>query len=66
MAERRVARFLLFTAPARGERKMYVASFRTIDDAIASGEKATSGAAYWQVVDKFSSGVVAEDMAHLG
>ena len=66
MAERRLRRFLLFTAPARGDRKLFVSSFGTIDDAIASAEKVTSGgASYWQVVDKISGGIVAEDMRHL-
>jgi hypothetical protein len=57
----------LFTAPARGERKMFIASFPTIDEAIAAAEKANNGGAlYWQVVDKVSNQIVAEDMAHLG
>ena len=67
MAERGLQRFLLFTAPARGERKMFVASFQTIDDALVRAEKVKTGAtAYWQVVDKISGAIVAEDMGHLG
>ena len=67
MPERGLQRFLLFTAPARGARKMFVASYRTIDEAVASVEKAKAGAApYWQVVERSTNQVVAEDMSHLG
>jgi len=67
MSERGLQRFLLFTAPARGARKLFVASFRTIDEAVASVENAKAGAgAYWQVVERSSNQVVAEDMSHLG
>ena len=67
MAERGLQRFLLFTAPARGDRKLFVASFQSIDDALVAAEKAKSPATkYWQVVDKISGAIVAEDMDHLG
>jgi hypothetical protein len=66
MADRGLSRFLLFTAPARGERKHFVASFRTIEEGIAQGEHAKSASTvYWQVVDKISNQIVAEDMDHL-
>jgi hypothetical protein len=45
---------------------MFIASFQAIDEAIASAEKVKAGGAlYWQVVDKSSNQIVAEDMAHL-
>lgn len=67
MAERGLQRFLVFTAPKRGERKAFIASFAVLDAAIAEAEKLKVGATtYWQVVDKISNQVVAEEMSHLG
>ncbi len=67
MAERGLQRFLLFTAPARGERKMFVASFPSIEAALVQAEIVKAGSTiYWQVVDKISGAIVAEDMDHLG
>ena len=55
-------RFLLFTTPATGGMKNYVASYDTREDAIGMAEKLKAQAALrWQVIDNLTSEVVAED-----
>ena len=55
-------RFLLFTMPATGGMKNYVASYETREDAIGMAEKLKAKAALrWQVIDNLTSEVVAED-----
>ena len=56
-----VKRFLLFTAPAAGESKQFVASFETREAGVSVAEKLEGdGRMRWQVIDGDSSKVVAE------
>ncbi len=56
-----IKRFLLFTAPAAGERKQYVASFDTREAAVDVAEKLEGGCLMrWELIDSDSTKVVAE------
>jgi hypothetical protein len=58
----KLRRFALFHAPSALERKQYVASFFSREEAMANGEKLkTDPAMRWQVIDNQTSEVVAED-----
>jgi len=58
----RIKKFLLFTAPAAGERKSFAGSFDTREDAIeAAGRIQDGGKAWWQVVETATAECVAED-----
>jgi hypothetical protein len=55
-------RFILFTAASRRNRKDFVASFSSREEAIAKAEiMKTDGTMRWQVFDNHISEVVAED-----
>jgi hypothetical protein len=56
-----VKRFLLFTAPAAGERKQFVASFETREAGVDVARKLECDRHMrWQVIDSDSTKVVAE------
>ncbi len=58
----RIKKFLLFTAPAAGERKNFVGSFETRDEAIeAAGKLKDGGGLWWQVIETATAECVAED-----
>lgn len=58
----RVKKFLLFTAPAAGERKNFAGSFETRDEAIeAAGRLKDRGGLWWQVIETATAECVAED-----
>ena len=58
----KLAQFVLFTAPAAQKRKAYVSSFESRAKAIEAGERLKIDPAMrWQVIDNFTSEVVAED-----
>ena len=61
MGNGRVRRFVLFTAPIRGARKKFVASFESREEAIVEGEKLKIySVSHWQVMDNSTSEVAAE------
>jgi hypothetical protein len=58
----KLRRFALFHAQNAFERKQYVASFMSREEAMAHGEQLKTGPAMrWQVIDNHTSEVVAED-----
>lgn len=58
----RIKKFLMFTAPAAGERKAYAGSFETRDDAIeAAGKLKERGGLWWQVIETATAECVAQD-----
>jgi len=58
----RIKKFLLFTAPAAGERKSFAGSFDTREDAIEAASKLKDGVEIWlQVVETATAECVAED-----
>ncbi len=58
----RIKKFLLFTAPAAGERKNFAGSHETRDEAIqAAGRLKDGGGLWWQVIETATAECVAED-----
>jgi hypothetical protein len=58
----KVKRFLLFSALTDLQRKGYVGSFRTLDEAVREAKaRKTSAAMRWQVMDRETLKVLAED-----
>ena len=58
----RVKNFLLFTAPAAGERKTFAGSFESRSEAIEAAGKLKDGCGlWWQVIETATAECVAED-----
>lgn len=56
-----IKKFLLFTAPNETERKSFVASFDTRDDAVDTAKKLKGESPMrWQVIDSATAACVAE------
>ena len=61
-AEMRIKKFLLFTAPAAGDRKTFVGSFESREEAIAAaGRLKEGGGLWWQVIETATAECVAQD-----
>jgi hypothetical protein len=62
----KLKRFVLFSAAGPMDRKQYVASYESRNDAISSAEslKTELESMRWQVIDNETSEIVAEDPGH--
>ena len=58
----RIKKFLLFTAPAAGERKTFAGSFESREQAIEAAGTLKSGCGlWWQVIETATAECVAQD-----
>jgi len=56
-----IKQFLLFTAASDAERKMFIASFETSEDAVQTAKKLKGNSPMrWQVIDSVTAACVAE------
>ncbi len=57
-----IKQYLLFVAPSKAERKMFIASFASSDDAVDTARKlkGESSTMRWQVIDSITAACVAE------
>jgi hypothetical protein len=56
-----IKQYLLFTAPSEAERKMFIASFESSEDAVNTARKLKGNSPMrWQVIDSVTAACVAE------
>lgn len=56
-----IKKFLLFTAPSKTERKSFVASFESSEDAVSTAKRLKGETPMrWQVIDSVTADCVAE------